>query len=308
MAQQKNSNKKEPGKNGGKRIANPKNTPKTTPTLSSPKRREISGFIMFFLGLFTLFGFFTQDAAFILMFTRLLKGLTGTGFWLFIPAFFLSSYIFMCHRGRPVLFRVACTMGMPLVFSAFLFGFIRKENRPSLSNVLELWDNGIALEGCGVLGSLLGGLCSFAFTGVGTIILCFVALVLLFLGAIDRSLMDFVDWLAARPRYEEPEEEKESIFRKLFPRKEPVQEEEPLPDKPLSAKILAQEVQAQLEEEAEKKAPPVKKKKLPFAKKAPPPPPPPVVEEEEEEVPPPPKKPVELPPSLCHLHCLLLNL
>lgn len=193
----KADNKKE---TGGKRVV----ATQSVHNMASPFRREALGAISFFLGLFIIFGFFSQEAFFIRGFTLFLKGMVGVGFWLYSPMFFLASYVLMCHRGRPVIFRVCCALLLPISYSSFCFGFIRKDNRPSLTDIANLWDTGQATEGCGVLGSWLGGGATFCFTAVGSVLIFFVCTFLLSLAACNRSIMDIIDWFAQRPLYQYP--------------------------------------------------------------------------------------------------------
>ncbi|MFI3253495.1 MAG: DNA translocase FtsK [Eubacteriales bacterium] len=249
-------------KTGGKRLAN---EPKV-----SLFRRELAGLICFFLGLFCLFSFFTQDAWFILIFSNSIKGLVGVGFIPYIPTFFLASFILLCHRGRPVVFRVVSALLVPFFLSCMAYGFLLKDNRPDLTDVVTLWNNGKALSGSGVLGSIVGGLFTIAITGVGTIILFFLCSFLLFLAALNRSVMDLIDWYAARPRYEEPVETIEPEVKKPTKVKKQKKIQEPPPESPpILAKDLAEQVEEALAQEEKKEKPPEeapqeKKLRLPF--------------------------------------------
>ncbi len=201
-----------PKKSKGKSSGGKREIKKGTRQIQNPFRREMAGAVCFFLGLFAVFGFFETNALFIQFFATFLKGTLGVGFWLASPVLLLSSFILIFHRNRPVRIRLICALLIPLSFSCTCYGFIPESSRLSLASVGGLWNQGIALQGCGVFGSILGGISTIAFSGVGTVLIFAVISFFLGLGAINRSMMDIVDWYTSRPRYASEEEEEEEVL------------------------------------------------------------------------------------------------
>lgn len=213
MATKKKPNQKVQGSaksTGGKRVVPQED--------GTPFRRELGAVIYAFLGVFILLSYFPIDALFIQGFSTLLKGCIGVGFWLYVPVMFLTAYILTFHHGEPVVQRIVSAQCIPLVFSCFCYGLIHTEFRLPWTDVVGLWEQGLALKGCGVLGSLVGILFTTCFSGIGATLIFFVLICFLGMGVANRSIMDIVDWLAARPTYE-----KKPVKEKKYEEKEEVQ-------------------------------------------------------------------------------------
>ena len=89
----------------------------------NPRRREIMAAVCFLLSIFTFIGYWNSDGAFIGLFCGLVKGLVGCGFYAFPPALLICAVILTFHRGRPVRFRVICTLFLTVVVGSLIHLF-----------------------------------------------------------------------------------------------------------------------------------------------------------------------------------------
>ncbi len=201
---------------GGKRAASAKpksgaSTRRTAPPPAQtpkPFRREVGAVVCLLLAVFTFLGYFRIEAVFIDLFSNLLRGLLGYGFWLMPPALLMGAYILAFHRGRPVCLRLTCALLLPLTVSVFLHGLLAPRLAWDGELLKTLWGNGGAMKSGGVLGGVLAQLFVQLFSKVGCTLICILSGFLLALAACDRTLMDAADWIFNRPEYEyEPEPE-----------------------------------------------------------------------------------------------------
>ena len=126
---------------------------------SRPIRREVGAVVCFFLGLFTLIGYFNVDALFITYFCRFIKGLIGYGYYIFPPALLVCAYILAFHKGRPVRLRTVCMLLLPVVFGALAHTLFAKpdfSDMKPLAVVGSLYTSGAELHSGGVLSGALG--------------------------------------------------------------------------------------------------------------------------------------------------------
>ena len=158
--------------------------------------------ICLLLAIFTIFGCFHIQALFIDALCGLIKGLIGYGFWLMPPALLLASFILAFHRGRPVRLRVFCALMLPLMFSCVVHSVIAETLPWDASLAQTLWQSGEALTGGGVLAGILGQAFVQVFSRVGAAVVFVLALLMLGLGAFNRTIVDVADWFFSRPRYE----------------------------------------------------------------------------------------------------------
>ena len=172
-----------------------------------PFRREVGAGICLLLAIFTIFGCFRIQALFIDALCGLIKGLIGYGFWLMPPALLLASFILAFHRGRPVRLRVFCALMLPLMFSCVVHSVIAESLPWDASLAQTLWQSGEALSSGGVLSGVLGQAFVQVFSRVGAAVVFVLALLMLGLGAFNRTIVDVADWFFSRPRYEyEPQD------------------------------------------------------------------------------------------------------
>ena len=123
------------------------------------------------------------------------------------PALLLTSFILAFHRGRPVRLRVFCSLMLPLMFSCVVHSVIAESLPWDASLAQTLWQSGEALSSGGVLSGVLGQAFVQVFSRVGAAVVFVLALLMLGLGAFNRTIVDVADWFFSRPRYEyEPQD------------------------------------------------------------------------------------------------------
>ena len=174
---------KSSGKGGAS--AAKKNGSRAAAPVKKPIRREVGGIVFLILALFSGVGYFQTDAIFIHLFSNLLKGLFGYGFWVIPPAFLLTGLILLIHRGRPVRLRVTCTLITPVAIGVILQMLLCKEEFTSSSGIIAaLYRSGTLLHSggavCGGIGygfeQLFGVFASVTGCALLTVICLLVAL------------------------------------------------------------------------------------------------------------------------------------
>lgn len=109
---------------------------RSTPPPKKPIRREVGGLVFLVLALFSAVGYVSTEAIFIHLFSNLLKGMFGYGFWLIPPAFFITGLILLLHHGRPVRLRVGCMLVFPVSVGAVLQVLLCKEEFTAAFGIL----------------------------------------------------------------------------------------------------------------------------------------------------------------------------
>ncbi len=125
---------------------------------SRPIRREIWALVCFFVGLFSLIGYFNVDAIFITYFCGTIKGFIGYGYYILPPILIVCAVILGFHRGRPVKARAICLVLVPVVFGALCHLFFAKFE-PDFSKFAEtfktIYSEGSAMHGGGLVSGFL---------------------------------------------------------------------------------------------------------------------------------------------------------
>ena len=218
MAQSNRGKPSSPGKPNSSRSTNTKSAGSKSErddksSVKTPRRREIMAAVCFILAAFTFIAYFNADGAFIGLFTGLVRGLVGHGFFYLAPALFLCAVVLTFHRGRPVAFRVCCTLLLCILAGALTHLFTRgagHEFEVSFTKVPILWTGGLELQSGGVISGGLAELFGWLFGAIGSTVVLIIATVALLLVAINRSVVGIIDAIKNRPRaqYEyEPEPE-----------------------------------------------------------------------------------------------------
>ncbi|NLA88182.1 MAG: DNA translocase FtsK, partial [Clostridiales bacterium] len=145
---------------------------------------------------------------FIKYFCNLLKGLVGWGFYAVPPILIACAFILTFHRGRPVRFRVFCTLMLSVAIGAITHLYFNKvEYTLSGSMIKELWTAGIESESGGVVAGAITEVFTYLFSRVGAYIVLICAIIFLLLVSLNQTISGIVDAYKRRPRYEpEPEE------------------------------------------------------------------------------------------------------
>jgi S-DNA-T family DNA segregation ATPase FtsK/SpoIIIE len=167
----------------------------------APFRREIGAVVCLLLGIFSLIGYFNGSGVFIGFFCGLIKGLVGWGYYAIPPLLFLCAVILTFHRGRPVSFRVSCTLMLSIVIGALahLF-FCKKSYDISMAMFEQLWIDGRGMLGGGVLGGLLTEMFTYLFSKVGAAVVLFCAMIFLLLTSLNKTISGIVDAYRNRER------------------------------------------------------------------------------------------------------------
>ncbi len=212
MAQKKSTRKSTASSNtkktGGSKTAEPVHKRRTY-------RREIAAAFCLLLGIFTFIGYFSTNGWFIGVFCGLLKGLVGWGFYAVPPLLIVCAFILTFHRGRPVRFRVACTLILSVSIGAIAHLYFNKTPYTlSFPMIKELWDTGVTLGSGGAIGGSLTELFTYLFSRVGAYIVLICTIIFLLLVSLNQTISGIIDAYKRRPRYEpedyEPKPEPEA--------------------------------------------------------------------------------------------------
>ncbi len=228
MPQSSKTKKKAPAKSGSKSSNNKKTTAKAPE--QKPIRREVLGGVLAIVGLITLIGYFSDDAFLVSGLCKVVKGLIGSGYWVFPPMLLIAAWGLIMHHGKPVFWRTTAALAVPALLGAFVDIFVHIDLAKESSMLSALYNSGTELECGGVISGLISyGLCS-AITSVATGILLAVLIMLCTLGSLNIKLSTVIDWFKNRelPEYpEEDEKPKEPKKKKEKKAPAPVIEEEP---------------------------------------------------------------------------------
>ena len=122
-----------------------------------PVRREVWGIVLLLAGLCVLVSYFTGDGWLINLIPRALKGLTGVGYYLTLPALWAAAWVLLTHRGRPVALRTACALLTPYLFGGVCHLLFCKLDLSDPAGLFPtLWESGSALESGGALSGAIG--------------------------------------------------------------------------------------------------------------------------------------------------------
>ena len=104
-----------------------------------PIRRELWALALLVLSMFITVSYFGDEAVFVSIVAKLLKGLVGYGYWMTAPALLLAGIILLFHRGRPILLRITCALLLPLIGGA-LCHMVLSKPVASESIIRDLWN------------------------------------------------------------------------------------------------------------------------------------------------------------------------
>jgi S-DNA-T family DNA segregation ATPase FtsK/SpoIIIE len=239
MAQKKSTKKSTAASNvkktNGSKTAEPAHRRRTY-------RREIAAAVCLLLGIFTFIGYFSLNGLFIEVFCNLLKGLVGWGFYAVPPIFIVCAFILTFHRGRPVRFRVFCTVMLSVAIGAIAHLYFNKTDYTlSFTMIKDLWEAGVKLASGGAVGGTLTELFTYLFSRVGAYIVLICAIIFLLLVSLNQTITGIIDAYRRRPRYE--------------PEYAPVPEPEPVSAKPVTTKTKNKVIDIPLDEPDPKSIP-----------------------------------------------------
>ena len=169
----------------------------------TPRRREIMAAVCFLLAIFTFIGYWNSDGVFIGFFCGLAKGLVGKGFYAMPPALLICSVILTFHRGKPVRFRIVCTLLLTVVTGALIHLFSGEiAYRISFRMLAELWKDGSQLQAGGSISGSLSEIFKWLFAKVGAAIVFICAAIFLLMSAFNKTIAGIVDSIKSRERRE----------------------------------------------------------------------------------------------------------
>ncbi|MDR1588612.1 MAG: DNA translocase FtsK [Oscillospiraceae bacterium] len=169
----------------------------------TPRRREIGAGVCLLLGVFTFLGFRDGGGVFIGFFRDVVMGLVGWGLFALAPALLLCAVILCFHRGRPVRFRVTCSLLLPVVAGALIHLFTSDITyKVSLGMFRLLWTDGQALAAGGAVSGGFSELFLFLFGKAGAAIVFICAALFLLLSAFNKTIAGLADMYKNRRRRE----------------------------------------------------------------------------------------------------------
>ncbi len=180
--------------------------PATAPV---PIRREVTGILFMLCGVFLGISYFNNDGLVIRFISDFVKGLIGYGYWVSAPVCFLCAAILFMHHGRPVRFRVAAALLLPIFFGALTDLLVA--SLPLFKGVEELvpllFVNGQHLQSGGAIGGLLSYALRETLSQYGALLVLVVAFLFFLLRSLNTSLLGLAGTVNTLARAEYPEED-----------------------------------------------------------------------------------------------------
>ena len=156
-AKKKTASKSESSKKTTQKAAS---QPDAAPSIGAKYHREILGTVFVLLAFLSLLGCFNVDAWLINFICGLVKGLVGSGFYIFPLSLLAAGWILIFHKQKPVKLRVVAVMLMPLILGALLQLLISKVDPDPEIGVIkfvgEMYTSGKLMTSGGVVAGLLG--------------------------------------------------------------------------------------------------------------------------------------------------------
>ena len=186
-------------------------------------------------------GYVSTEAIFIHLFSNLLKGMFGYGFWLIPPAFFITGLILLLHHGRPVRLRVGCMLVFPVSVGAVLQVLLCKEEFTAAFGILAaLYQSGLAMTSGGVVCGGIGYGFEQLFGAFASTVMCVLLAAVCLLVALQVNPKTVYEASRSRRVEYEPDPDYERtrtsrITVKETPRRRKPQIDIPLDDEPESA-------------------------------------------------------------------------
>ena len=167
----------------------------------NPRRREITAAILFILSVFSFIAYFNAEGVFIGFFIGIAKGLLGYGFFALAPVLLLCAVILCFHRGRPVLFRVICTLLLTIAAGALIHLIAETpEYELSFGMLPQLWSAGREMSAGGAVAGALSELFAWLFGMTGAVIVFICMAIFLLMSAFNLSIVRLADAYRNRER------------------------------------------------------------------------------------------------------------
>ncbi len=193
------------------------------------------------LALFSAVGYVSTEAIFIHLFSNLLKGMFGYGFWLIPPAFFITGLILLLHHGRPRAAAGRLYAGVSGVRRRSAAGALCKEEFTAAFGILAaLYQSGLAMTSGGVVCGGIGYGFEQLFGAFASTVMCVLLAAVCLLVALQVNPKTVYEASRSRRVEYEPDPDYERtrtsrITVKETPRRRKPQIDIPLDDEPESA-------------------------------------------------------------------------
>lgn len=190
-------NKRRTTKSTGKRARSSSNAKK-------PIRREVGAWVCLAFAVFSVLACFGVHALLIDWLRSLGFGLFGFGFYMVPFALILASVVLFFHDGRPVQLRVTCALLIPLLLGMILH-LAKAQYAPAWAfpnTIVELWEQGNALQGGGVICGLLSMALEAIISRIGAMIALIVLTLFALLTALNMTVSGIVKAFSNRPHVE----------------------------------------------------------------------------------------------------------
>ena len=172
-----------------------------------PVRREVGGVVCLVLALLIGVSYFNIHAWFPDHCAKLLKGLFGYGYYLWVPMLFLCAFILLFHHGRPVRMRVSCALIIPLLFGSWVhLVFCKIEYQSSIAILKNMYFDGMQLASGGAISGTLAKGFAEVFSREASIIVFTILLVVFMMVALRLTVGALIEKHRERPQYEHEEE------------------------------------------------------------------------------------------------------
>ena len=180
-----------------------------------PKRREIGAVVCLFLGICSVFGYFSSNAWFIKFVRTLGTGLFGLGFYILPICLIGCAYILAFHKGRPVRLRVTCTLLIVPVLGIILhLALCRIDYEWSGEIIKLLYRDGTALQSGGVISGILAVALVKMLGLVCGVIIVALLLVILSMAALRITPAAIIDFKKSHPKREYVPMEEEKVSKR----------------------------------------------------------------------------------------------
>ena len=207
---QSTQTKKKTTKNTNKNTAPEKDTAQLKYDEERARRikRAIAAVLFAALGFLIVLGWFSEEGAVVRAVCGVLKGLSGWGFWLYAPAFFLAAVILGFGKDKALVWRTISALLAPVFIGALADLLFSKTVLPAENVAAVLFADGKAMYGGGVLGGGLAYLCEKAIGAWGAGIIFFVLFAVFSLSACNLTAAKLIRAFRERERTRTTEEPK----------------------------------------------------------------------------------------------------
>ena len=173
-------------------------------------RREIGAVVCLLLALCVAVSYFSAEAFFLNIFSTVLKGCFGYGYWLAAAVLAVAGVNLLRHRERPVALRTVCTLLLPLIVGVLGHVLLCSHGYALGVEMLgELWRDGQTLLCGGVVSGLVAAALLLGFGKIVSVIVFAVLLIVCVFGAFHLSPAKMAESIRQQRQARLAEEEEE---------------------------------------------------------------------------------------------------